>query len=70
MNIRICAFNIAFAALYIIGAIAEEEEVPGQLSEEQRLIEYHKRGYTWPPEPYVPVFMNHPWMPCHSFSNL
>jgi hypothetical protein len=38
--------------LFLLGLLAGC--VQGQLVESDRLVEYHKRNYTWPPTQYIP----------------
>jgi hypothetical protein len=58
MILRSLTFCIVLTSLYILAVVSNEEERPKVLSEHQRVFEYHKRGYKWPPEPYVVSFLH------------
>eukprot|EP00521_Asterionellopsis_glacialis_P011113 CAMPEP_0195310056 /NCGR_PEP_ID=MMETSP0707-20130614/39054_1 /TAXON_ID=33640 /ORGANISM="Asterionellopsis glacialis, Strain CCMP134" /LENGTH=343 /DNA_ID=CAMNT_0040374365 /DNA_START=44 /DNA_END=1075 /DNA_ORIENTATION=- len=46
---------VVYAPLLLLCILLSESTgVFGQLIESERLEEYHKRGYTWPPHEYVP----------------
>jgi hypothetical protein len=70
MNLKSFTIHFTLIALYILNIAAEEQEADGNLSEEERILEYHKRGYTWPPEPYVPFITYDPWFLYQHFSNI